>query len=236
MTDIAPKLTPNTRRSFLAAAVGGLAGLLAGRLAEPQVARADDGQAVIIGNELGQTAQSPTRLYRDDLAWNSRADLAGAQYGLRGSNDGTAAQGGGTGVVGEGTVGVRGQSIADNSVDGIGVHAVAISGGAALLAEAQTGIGVKAAAQVDGGAALVVDGLSIFLKRSGKVNIAAGASSRTVNAFPVYPESLVLANIQGHVPGLWITGVQPNVNNGRFTIHLNKPAPSTVKVGWFIVN
>ncbi|MEX2238741.1 MAG: hypothetical protein WEB00_14555 [Dehalococcoidia bacterium] len=220
------------RRGFLAAAVGGLAGLLAGRISQPRPARANDDDPITIG-EIFNTAQSATGLQRDDLAWSSTAGFADTTIGLGGFNNATAEQTGGipgAGVFGNGQVGVR----ATGSL--IGVETTAESGGVALEAAVGLGIGVRATADLAGGSALIVDGVSLFLKRSGKVNINAGASSKTVNAAPIYTQSLVLATIQGDVAGLFVRGVKLSPGAGTFTIHLNKPAPSTVKVGWFIVN
>ncbi|MEX2238740.1 MAG: hypothetical protein WEB00_14550 [Dehalococcoidia bacterium] len=221
------------RRGFLAAAVGGVMGLLAGRVAHPQAARALDGQAVLMGAD--NLSQTPTIVRRDNLAWESRADFGSNGMAVYGYNNATVeqgetAQGGGLGVYGFGNVGMRAEGRL------IGVEASAESGGVALDADVGLGIGVRTKADLAGGSALVVDGVSLFLKRSGRAVINAGANSKTVNAAPIYTQSLVLATIQGDVPGLFVRGVKLSPGAGTFTIHLNKAATQTVKVGWFIVN
>ncbi|MEX2238739.1 MAG: hypothetical protein WEB00_14545 [Dehalococcoidia bacterium] len=254
------------RRGFLAAAVGGLAGLLAGRIGAPaQTVEASHGDVHLGGDNVSDT---PTTIRHQngarceiageiDLPGSSGSVYAalvatGPQNGVYAKGDvaitgrgtligldaagplGVKAVGSSVGVDASGSVGVKGESTS-NSNDGIGVHAIALGGGFALVAEGTYG-GVKTTAGVDQGYALEVDGVNRFKKRSGQTTINAGASSRTVNAFPIYPQALVLATIQGYVAGLWVAGVQPSPAHGRFTIRLNKPAPSTVKVGWFIVN
>ncbi|MEX2238738.1 MAG: hypothetical protein WEB00_14540 [Dehalococcoidia bacterium] len=246
------------RRGFLAAALGGVAGLLAGRIAQPQTVHAVEEFVVLGGAAADNTAVGMTEIV---AASGEACGLAGQFYDATNSLRSAGLRGvgvaGGFGLWGEGDVGVNAigsgfgvlaqspetavraygaTGVSGESPDGIGVHAIAGYGGVALEAEAGFGIGVRATADLEGGSALVVDGVSLFLKRSGKVNINAGASSKTVNAAPIYTQSLVLATIQGDVAGLFVRGVKLSPGAGTFTLHLNKPAPSTVKVGWFIVN
>jgi hypothetical protein len=46
--------------------------------------------------------------------------------------------------------------------------------------------------------------------------------------------SLVLATLQVSVTGLYITGVVPA--SGKFTLHLNKAAPKSMKFAWFVLS
>jgi len=47
--------------------------------------------------------------------------------------------------------------------------------------------------------------------------------------------SLVLATIQGNVPGVYVQGVTLVVGlSGSVTINLNMPAPVGTKVAWFV--
>ena len=49
--------------------------------------------------------------------------------------------------------------------------------------------------------------------------------------------ALVLATIQGNVPGVYVQGVTVSVgSSGSFTVHLNKATPANVAVAWFVLN
>jgi hypothetical protein len=69
------------------------------------------------------------------------------------------------------------------------------------------------------------------------VTFSAGQGSRTLTAsLPFLATTMVLATIQGNVAGTWVRGVSLNLTEQKFTIRLNKAAPKSLKVGWFIVN
>jgi hypothetical protein len=96
---------------------------------------------------------------------------------------------------------------------------------------------------VDGSADFTVSGTSSFsdvvhFARSGVVSIGAGRHSATHTGVALASTSLVLANLQGHVPGLYVAAVVPNVAGSAFEIFLNEkvPAGKTAKVAWFVVN
>ena len=55
--------------------------------------------------------------------------------------------------------------------------------------------------------------------------------------FSIDPATIVAATIQGNVAGVWVRGVSLDAVGDKFTIRLNKAAPSGgVVVGFFIVN
>ncbi len=96
-----------------------------------------------------------------------------------------------------------------------------------MRAKSTNGIALQAICP--GGYALDVNGRFHF-NRSGKVTIPAGSSSRTISghADDIRPESLVLATIQGNVPGLYVRAVSASPGDS-FTIRLNRAAPQDVK-------
>ena len=67
---------------------------------------------------------------------------------------------------------------------------------------------------------------------------AAGKSTATHTSVTLASTSLVLANLQNNLPGVYVEAVVPNVSGHSFEIVLSKavPAGKTAKVAWFIVN
>ena len=72
------------------------------------------------------------------------------------------------------------------------------------------------------------DGVASFL-RSGLVSIAAGKKSKTVSDVDLYTTgphglggnpSLVLANLQNSLPGVYVEAVVPDISASSFTIYL----------------
>jgi hypothetical protein len=127
----------------------------------------------------------------------------------------------GTGVFGHSDTG---DGVQGTSNTGSGVHGETFVNG---------GVGVRA----DGPqTALEVNGAAVF-SRSGTVTFPAGHSEARVKPLRLTASSIVLATIQGNVVGMDVRGVTiVTGNKGSFTIHLNKNAPSTLVVGWFVVN
>jgi hypothetical protein len=46
----------------------------------------------------------------------------------------------------------------------------------------------------------------------------------------------VVATIQGDVAGTWVRACSVNQGANSFTIRLNKAAPKSLNVGWFVIN
>jgi hypothetical protein len=99
------------------------------------------------------------------------------------------------------------------------------------------GIGVHAVST--NGKALHVDGVASF-SRSGKAIVAGAgnspADSVTVSNVALSSASLVLATVQGHVPGVSVAGVALDVPAGSFTIYLTEAITMSVTVAWFVVD
>jgi hypothetical protein len=165
-------------------------------------------------------------------------------YGRSASPDGAGVMGqssGGTGVVGSSSdafdvaspqrrTGVYGYGPFDKTSKGVWGRANA---GRGVMGEATSGVGVYAVAGT-GGTALYVAGPAGF-SRSGLVGVPAGASSYTKTGIALKSGSLVLAVVNQDVAGVWVQRVVPNVAGSSFTIHLNKTAPVTTRVAYFVI-
>jgi len=222
-------IRPRSRRALLAGALGGLAAHALGR---PQAASASS-HPLVLGTS--NTTSGSTSVARPD--GNTRLFFAGPRYGLSVSSD--VADGIGVDGIASGDrgIGVQGRTtglftqiavLGDTTVGGTG-------GGVGIAVQGRAGNGIGVHASATGGYALQCEGRTVF-SRSGKVAFTAGQSARTVPVTQIEPDSIVLATIQGNIAGTWVRGVTTSPANDTFTIRLNKPAPSTFKVGWFIVN
>jgi hypothetical protein len=139
----------------------------------------------------------------------------------------------------EANTGVQGTSATDIGVLGVsetsaGVQGVSVSN-IGVVGVSDTGTGVKA--ESGSGNALEVLGVAIFV-RSGVVTIAAGATSATHAGVTLSSTSLVLANLQNSLPGVYVEAVVPTVSGHSFEVFLSAkvPAGKTAKVAWFVVN
>jgi hypothetical protein len=118
-----------------------------------------------------------------------------------------------------------------NYATGPGVSATGATG--VIEGVGNTGSGVHAVAGA-GGVGLTVDGRCKF-SNAGVVTIAARARAVTVKAL-LTPTSIVLAMLQTNAPGVWIQSAVPDFKHATIKITLNKPAPTSLKVGWFALN
>jgi hypothetical protein len=146
---------------------------------------------------------------------------AGSGAGVTGSGG----AGGGAGVAGSGGSGGGDGVVGTVTSAGNGVHG---------RATAAKGVGVLAENDA-GGPALKVTGRTVF-SRSGVVTVAAGSSKVTKTGVALTAASLVLATLQQDVPGVWVRSAVPNSAGSSFTVHLNKAAPASTKIAWFVVN
>jgi hypothetical protein len=250
---------PQSRRSLLAALVGGAGALLAGALGRPAPVAAATHDTVKLGevNTFDGTFWPYTLLQRSDVG--TSASIAGNDYGLHASSvvaGGSALSGYNTADDSQGlrliSSGSRAKAVeaSFSGTDAIGVEARSSGhySQIAVLANASDGLGegyavraltkngIALYGKATGGYALQVKGRAVF-SQSGLAAFSAGQSSRSITApVAVTAKSLVLATIQGDIAGTWVRGVAINVANGTFTIRLNIGAPTALKVGWFIVN
>jgi hypothetical protein len=221
-----------SRRGVLKKAGGALAAGVAGAavgsavVGTPAGAATDDLMYVGEPNIAGRATFVMKSLYNIALLADPESNIAvgGSSSGravlgtVHGAKAGVGVEGATSGHNSE--TAVRGDTTPGNG-EGIGVHG-----------KTRNGIGVLA--EATGGHALRVRGRAVF-SRSGKVTIAAGQASATVSA-DISSASIVLATIQGYVTGTFVQGVLLDVAHRRFVIGLNKAAPKSLTVGWFVVN
>jgi hypothetical protein len=226
---------PVSRRGMLKKAGGALAAGVAGAgvvgalAASP--AAADNGQPVILGSSSNTSADPTSFLNGQTTVFLSSKGAGG--YGTLIRNYDFY----GAGVVAY-VYGEQGRALEGTTsgrADQTAVLADTRNGngkGSALRALTKGGTAVRAEATT--GLALDVKGTTKF-SLSGLAVISQGQQTKVVNA-SIREVSLVLATAQGEVAGTWVQSVARQVNNGRFIIHLNKPAPAEIKVGWLVVN
>ena len=245
------------RRRFLGALAGGLAALGLRSVASAPSAEAADGGPLILG--VNNAATFRTRL---DVTWVNGASesfYVGTNQGIAvlGSTDdqspgvnGVSGGDGGTGVLGQGTVGVRGLSTDANGVGlegqatgsnssgvfgsgNIGVFGTS-STGAGLFGESSTStaVGVIAKSDVAGGLALRVEGFPQFFSTSGRATVAAGKKTVTVTLAGVAPTDTVLATVQGSGA---VSVKNATAHTDKITIAVNKASTSPVSVGYLVI-
>jgi hypothetical protein len=172
---------------------------------------------------------------------------------------GTGGPSGGPGVAGLGALAGAGLSGTGGPSGGPGVTGIAggigfgiqgvgggpDGGGGGVLGQSATSTGVHGkttaatapgvlAENTGGGPALQVSGPAVF-SRSGVMTISAGSSSVIKRNVPMTAESLVLATLQDHVPGVWVASAVPGADGQSFTVYLNVAVKARTRVGWFVV-
>ncbi len=157
------------------------------------------------------------------------AETTSSGTGVQGTGAGT-----GTGVRGDGGHAGGDGVVAQGYGTGSGVHATGGINGAGVFAVGNPGVVAQSAGS--GLTALQVYGPAAF-SRSGILTIAARRSSATRAGIAMTDASLVLATIQGNVPGVTVQGVTRVAGpDGSFTVHLNKAVSARTEVAWFILN
>jgi hypothetical protein len=72
--------------------------------------------------------------------------------------------------------------------------------------------------------------------RSGALTVTAGSAKATQTGVALTSISLVLATLQQHTTGVYVTAAVPNVVGKSFTVYLSKAVTAATKVAWFVVN
>jgi hypothetical protein len=134
----------------------------------------------------------------------------------------------GSGVIGTSGAGV---GVSGSSGGQAGVLGQNTGPGAGVYGASFSGTGVYAS----GATALSVQGPAVF-SRSGVLTVRRGRSSVSHTVIQLSAATLVLATIQNDLEGVWVRSAVPDPAGHKFTIHLNKAAPTPVKVAWFLVN
>lgn len=170
------------------------------------------------------------------------AGVRGLSYATSGvgvhglSRLGSGAPGAGYGVWGEGAIGTVGITERDF---GIGLEGNASGEGVIAvyaLAYGNRAIGVAAYAPLENdGAALYVNGRAVF-SSSGRIVVAAGATSGSQSGLTLSAAALVIATIQQDLPDVVVRAAVPNPATGTVTVHLNHATNVDAAVGWMVVN
>ena len=130
------------------------------------------------------------------------------------------------GVYGTGQIGVMG----DATSGATGVYGFA---GDTIPPDPAPGVGVQAVAGSDFQTALKVTG-KVKFSRSGRVAVAAGATSKKVTMGGVNASTYIIATLQTRRTGVYVHAVVPGSN--YFTIYLNKAVSSSTYVGYLVIN
>jgi len=159
---------------------------------------------------------------------------SGSGIGVLGSSGGIAVKGSsgaGPAVVGIASAGDGVQGLTTgNGKHGVVGSDTSVGGGVGVTGASTKGTGIHAISSL--GTALSVDGKTHF-SRAGAGTIATGHSTLTVNVSGLTTSSIVLVTLQKAETGVYVLGV--NISTGHFTVHLNKNATSSLRVGWFVV-
>jgi len=236
VTDRAPT-APRTRRSLLAAAAAGAAGIAASRLAVPSPASATDGLPMLIGSSNASTAAT---------------SLANATSGSTGLLVSTTT-GGGTAVFADSTTGIsvfavgqmgvyaHGSAVATpSSIMGVYARVDTAGNGPAIVADHASGPGtipVNTAifASVGNKAHHGIHAMGgvKFPDRSNRATVKAGHSSVTVTVAGITSANFATATLGANRSGRWVRAVV--CASGKITIYLNTSVASPTLVTWLVL-
>jgi hypothetical protein len=165
-------------------------------------------------------------------------DLDAGVYGHSGSDTGV-----GSGVYGEGTVGVWGYGDYGVEAQGFttGLFASAFPIGTAIHGHAgdgdapapMTGIAIRASVTESTEIGLRAAGRIQFPNRSGKVTFSAGSSSKSVTIAGMTSSHYAFAVLNSTRSGVYVRAVVPGTN--KITIYLNKAPSSSTAVAWLVL-
>jgi hypothetical protein len=216
---------PRSRRQLLTAGgVAAIAGVL-GAVGLSNSVEARDGQFLRIGQKNAGT-KSTSIHSRKTPGFLTRVTGAGA--GIRGfasSQKGTGVQGWAHAKKGK-TVGVEGQTKSPNGTAG---QFVAANGGTAIVAKSPDKKGV----------ALHTEGKLEFDQRSGVATTSGGAEFVIPVAGGLNKNSLVLATLQDHFPGVHVEAasvLETTSGNEQILVRLNQAVPEPARVAWLILD
>ena len=216
---------PRSRRQLLTA--GGAAAIAAalGAVGISTSTEAKDGQFVRVGQKNRGTSTTSLQAARTP-GLLSRVTRAGAAIrGITPSQKGVGVQGWADAKKGK-TVGVEGTTVSPKGVAG---QFVAGRGGTAILGKSPDRNGV----------ALRTEGRLQFAKRSGDATTSGGAEFVIPVAGGLNDNSLVLATLQDHHPGVHVEAASVlDTSNGNETIlvRLNQAVPEPTRVAWLILD
>jgi len=216
---------PRTRRHLLTAGgVAAIAGVL-GAVGISTSAEAKDGQWMRIGQKNAGTKTTSLHT-RKTPGFLARVSGAGAAIrGFAASQKGIGVQGWAHAKKGK-TIGVEGQTKSPNGTAG---RFVAANGGTAILAKSPDNKGV----------ALRTEGRLEFDQRSGVATTSGGAEFVIPVAGGLNKNSLVLATLQDHFPGVHVEAasvLETTSGNEQILVRLNQAVPEPARVAWLILD
>lgn len=216
---------PRSRRQLLTAGgIAAVAGVL-GAIGISTSAEAKDGQWLRLGQKNAAT-NSTTVQAKKGPALLARVVGGGKVTGVRGlatSEKGTGVQGWADAKKGQ-TVGIAGQTTSPK-------------GKAGEFVAANGGIGVVARSPEKKGVALRTEGKLQFTQRSGASPTSGGSEFVIPVAGGLTDDSLVLATLQDHFPGVHVESASVlDADEGLIVIRLNQAVPDEARVAWFILD
>lgn len=216
---------PRSRRQLLTA--GGVAAIAAalGAVGISASAEAKDGQFMRVGQKNKGTSTTSLQAARAPglLARVTRAGAA--MRGITSSQKGVGVQGWADAKKGK-TVGVEGKT---DSPKGVAGQFSAGRGGTAVLAQSPARNGV----------ALRTEGKLQFAQRSGDATTSGGAEFVIPVAGGLNKNSLVLATLQDHHPGVHVEAasvLDTDAGNETILVRLNQAVPEPTRVAWLILD
>ena len=214
---------PRSRRQLLTAGgAAAIAGVL-GAVGISNTAEARDGQWMRIGRKNTGTTTTTLQMRK---APGFLARLTGAGTAIRGlatSQKGTGVQGWADAKKGK-TIGVDGQT---KSPKGTAGQFVAAGGGTAVAAKSPDGEGV----------ALHTEGLLEFEQRSGVTTTSGGAEFVIPVAGGLTENSMVLATLQDHFPGVHVEAASVlDAKQGIVVVRLNQAVSEPARVAWLVLD
>lgn len=225
--------TVHSRRAVVTAAVAGVSATVAHALGQASLARAADGDPVVVGGSHSGTTETAIAVTgADTVAIHGTSPTGRAIVGTGGTGVwGETPLESGTGVhaintnTGAGATGlyahspngtgVEGHTFAGTGVSGVGATGVGGYGGTGVIGQGETGVrgiglvGVHASTSSLGSVALKVDGRAVF-DLSGTITIASGKDRATsATGLPVHSGSVVVAVVQAGDTKAWVRRVVP---------------------------
>jgi hypothetical protein len=195
-----------------------------------------------VGSVGPERSQSPGEL----AARDSDEPMASAAGTVQGPAQvwGAARSGQGTGVRGNGRLGVLGEGT-HTGVAGDGF--IGVRGTTSGIDGDELGVGVWAQAETPGSVALRADGASEFngqadfsgittFARSGVVTVRSGSSSVTRTGVALAADTVILATLQSRVDNVFVHAVETDPAAGSFIIHLTAAPDQDMPIGWLALN
>ena len=220
-------VTPRSRRAILAAAAGGAVGALATRLGSPDIAAAAS-TPVMTETTIPTGATTKIEGGAPGNFEVFRVSSAGTGPAFQAESASGAGVVGASNAAGVGVLGFAssGFGVAALSMTGMGLYAATELG----LPPVQPGVSIYARAMDKTKTGLKAEGRVILPDRSGRVWVAAGASSVTVSRVGVTSANIAVATLAAVRAGVWVASVVCTA--GRITIRLNRSVTLKTPINW----